>query len=72
MTKAVTENTGVVLRASAIVGALVLLGVWFNGRLSAVETKTSEVSKDIQYTQAAVLEMKDDIKKVLSRLPPLP
>lgn len=72
MTKTLNENTGIMLRASVVVAAIASLGVWFNNRLSAVETSTVEVRKDIQYTQGTVLEMKADLKEVLNRLPPRP
>ena len=69
MTKALTENSGILLRAGAVVAGALSLGVWFNTRLSAVETGQSEVKKDIQYTQDSVREIKSDLKEVLRRLP---
>ena len=72
MTKALTENSGVLVRAGAVVAALLSLGVWFNTRLSAVESGQVEAKKDIQYTQDTVREIKSDLKEVLRRLPQAP
>lgn len=72
MTKALTENSGVLIRAGAIVAALLSLGVWFNTRLSAVENAAVEAKKDMQYTQDDVREIKGDIKELLRRLPAAP
>jgi hypothetical protein len=72
MTKTITENSGILVKAGAVVGVAPLLGVWFNTRLSAVETGQAETKKDVQYLGDNVREIKGDLKEVLRRLPPTP
>jgi hypothetical protein len=72
VTKALTENSGILLRAGVVVAGALSLGVWFNTRLSAVEAANLEVRKDVQYTQDSVREIKSDLKEVLRRLPQSP
>jgi len=72
MTKTITENSGILVKAGAVVSVALLLGVWFNTRLSAVETSAAELKKDVGYTQERVMELRSDVKEVLRRLPAAP
>ena len=63
MTKAITENTGVVVRWGAVAGAIVLLSIWFNTRLSSVEIAEAEQKAKVDMILDIVKDIRSDIKK---------
>jgi len=58
VTKHITENTPLILRAGVAVALLIGVTVWFNNRLSAVEVAQAEQRSDIRHVLEVVLELK--------------
>ena len=64
MTKPIlSESTGWVVRTGAVVAAMLLLCVWFNTRLSAVEIGQAESKTKVDMILDIVRDIRTDIKK---------
>ena len=64
MTKPIlTESTGWVVRTGAVVAALLMLCVWFNTRLSAVEISQAESKTKVDMILDIVRDIRTAIKK---------
>ena len=64
MTKPVlSEGTGWVVRTGAVVASLLLLCVWFNTRLSAVEIAQAEYKTKVDMILDIVRNIQTDVRK---------
>lgn len=64
MTKQVlSENTGWVVRTGAVVASVLLLCVWFNTRLSAVEIAQAESKTKVDMILDIVRDIRTDVRK---------
>jgi hypothetical protein len=54
MTKQISENSGILIRAGVLCAMVLSVSVWFHNRLTAVEMQQVEQKTDIRYIKESV------------------